>query len=166
MEIKEVTKENKELFQITYITALREGFLEFVPINMISEFNKNFDNYCDECCNNLMKMFLCYENEIPIGVIVFGKSNIEATGPKDAEIDAIYFRKFAHGKGYAKKVLEFAENQLKKEGFNKIYLWCSKENARAWKFYLKNNYTPLDRYWDDNLDGKIFHNVLFVKNIN
>lgn len=165
MQLKKVTSKNKQDFHTTYINALREGFLDFVPNKMIDNFDKNFETYFNDCKNKNVEMWICYDGDLPVGVIVFGKAQMDNAGEDDAEIDSIYFRKFAHGKGYAGSTLKFAEETLKKAGFKTILLWCSKENTRAWRFYTKNGYKPTEQIWNDNLDGKIFHNILFAKNI-
>jgi len=166
MEFKKVDLNNKKIFQDTYIKALTEGFIGFVPLNFIKEFDKTFDTYFYECFNDKnTEMWICFEEEKPIGVIVFGKSNLDNAQKQDAFLDSIYLRKNAHGKGYGKIALDFLENRLKEKGYKKIYLWCSIENQRAWKFYKKNKYIPTQQKWDDELDGKIFHNILFYKEL-
>lgn len=166
MTYKKVGLEERQKFQETYITALREGFIGFVPENFIKTFDRHFDNYFNECFNDAnMEMYICYEDEMPIGVIVFGKSHLPKAMLSDGFIDSIYFRKNYHGKGYAKEALDFMENRLKFLGYRTIYLWCSSENERAWRFYTKNNYQLTQQEWDDCLDGRIYHNFLFKKSI-
>lgn len=105
-----------------------------MPKNWIAKFNKEFDQYYNECLTNEdTEMWLCYENNEPIGVLVFGKSTIQNSLNTDAILDSIYFRKNYHGKGLAKIALNFIETKLKEKGYSRIQLWCSKENNRAWK---------------------------------
>lgn len=167
MEFKKVTLKNKATFQKVYITALTQGFDPFVPINFINNFNKNFDEHFFEIFNDKNQfLYICYEEKVPVGVIVFGKSKLEGATETDGFLNSIYFLKAYHGKGSAKQALEFLEEKLKSLNYKKVFLWCSKENKRAWKFYTKHNYTPLEnKTWNDTLDGKVFHNILFVKDI-
>lgn len=166
MNIEVVDKNNFKFFQNTYITAMRDGFLDFVPNNFINNFNENFTSYYSECYDTKKTtMWLCKENDENIGVIVFGKAQMKQAQEFDAEIDSIYFMKNYCGKGFAGRVLGMAEKLLKKQGYKRVLLWCSKENARAWRFYIKNGYLPTTDKWNDELDGKIFHNILFVKEL-
>ena len=163
MIFEKVTNENKEIFHRTYITALRQGFVGFVPENFIAKLDNEFDSFMQEMIQDNMQMYICYQESMPIGVVVFGeyKESLE----KDALLDSIYFLKEYHSKGYVTEALDFAEQILKQEGYKKVCLWCSKENERAWRFYTKHNYMPTNKEWNDELDGKIFHNILFEKEL-
>lgn len=161
MEFVKFSNENKYVFKQTYIDAFRQGFVGFTPNNFIDQFSKDFEKYLAEIKD--LEKYVCYEDSLPIGVIVFGKSQIEKTSILDAEIDAIYILKNYHKKGYGTTALNFALDTLKKQGFKNVLLWCSKENKNAWKFYEKNGFVPTSRGWDDNLDCKIFHNILLKK---
>lgn len=164
MEFVKVNKTNKEIFKQTYITALREGFVDFAPNNFINQFAADFEKYYNcEQHNHDTFMYICYNDNIPIGVIVLGKSRIKNSLPNDAEIDSIYFKKDYCGKGFAKLALDFAENYLKKLNYNRLVLWCSIQNKRAWRFYEKNGFVASQQVWDDVLDGKIFNNILLIK---
>ena len=166
MHIKKVTKNLRDVFHKTYILALTQGFNPFVPKNFIKEFDKNFDeSYKDYYNDKKSYLCLCFEQDQPIGVLVFGKSKIDGTNEDDAEIDSIYFLKKYHGLGFAKKAMEYMQKKLKEYGYSRICLWCSKENVRATKFYLKHGFVPTNKTWNDKLDGKIFHNLLYVKTI-
>ena len=166
MQFKKVTKNNKDIFHTTYIKALTEGFVDFVPKKAIANLDKNFDeSYKDYYEDKNSYLYLCVEEEKPIGVVVFGKSKIEGTQESDAELDSIYFLKEFHGKGFAQKAMQFMEKKLKQCGYQRICLWCSKENKRATRFYEKQGYQKTNKKWNDKLDGKIFHNYLYVKTI-
>lgn len=165
MEIVKLDDLNKNMFQQTYITALEEGFVDFVPKNMIKNLNNNFQSCFEEICENGWSAFLCFEADIPIGVLVFGKSNIENANTTDAILDAIYFRKDFHGKGFAQMGFNFIQRVLLEQNFEKLFLWCSIENKRAWRFYEKNGFKQTKQKWNDELDGKIFHNILLCKDL-
>ena len=167
MEIKDLKLSYKKIFKQTYVTALRQGFSDYkdIPNNFLDKFENDFDKYFDELSSNpTIQMFLCYEKDEPIGVIVCGKSNIKNALETDAIIDSIYFKKDFCGKGFAQKAFDFVQNFLINSGYKRIVLWCSLENKRAWRFYEKNNFKPTNQKWDDNLDGTIYHNILLVKN--
>lgn len=163
MEFVKFSNKNRDIFKQTYIDAFRQGFVGFTPNNFIDSFSDDFESYLNEIKS--LEKYICYENQVPIGVIVFGKSQIEDSSLLDAEIDAIYILEKYHKKGYGTAALNFAFNSLKNQGFKKVLLWCSKENERAWNFYQKNGFIPTDKKWDDTLDGKVFHNILFKRNL-
>jgi len=166
MEIIRANFENYDDYHITYITALRQGFIHFCPNNFINNFDKSFYEYFTECSQNKsIEMYICYQDSQPIGVFSIDKYIIEQTAKPQALLDSIYFLKNMHGKGYARTALDYIEGRARELGYTHIYLWCSKENERAWHFYQKNGYQPTDKKWDDILDGKTFHNILFQKEL-
>jgi len=57
-----------------------------------------------------------------------------------ANIWAIYLIEEFCGKGYGKRLLDFAVNELEREGHYEIYLWVLEDNVRARRFYEKNNF--------------------------
>lgn len=166
MELRKLNNENKDDFHKTYITALTEGFVDFVPYKWISKFDSEFNKYLEELmADETNEKLICYLDNKSIGVVIYGKSTVENAKSDDALLDSIYFKKSFYGQGFAQKALEYAENDLIDKGYKKVFLWCSKENKRAWHFYLKNGYVPTEKKWDDLLDGKTFHNILFEKDL-
>ena len=165
MRIKKVTKNNFELFHKTYIKAFYEGFDgDFVPKNFIKKFDENFLEYYSPFQKDVFK-FLCFENDEIVGVFVFSKSDVKGRYFGLGMLDSIYFLKKFHGKSYAEKALHFIHKKLKQMNYSQVVLWCSEENLRAKRFYEKNGYKKTKRLWEDNLDGKIFHNYLYIKSL-
>ena len=166
MEILPANFDNYEDYHNTYIKALTQGFVGFVPNQWINSFDKNFYEYFKNCYkDSAIEMYICYINKNPIGVICIDKYVTKDNTTPQALLDSIYFIKDMHGKGYAKTALSFAESRAKILGYNKMFLWCSKENTRAWNFYTNNGYIPTTQEWNDILDGKTFHNILFQKEL-
>lgn len=56
------------------------------------------------------------------------------------EIWRIYVAAQFQKKGIGKSLLAFAEQQAKKQGYQRIVIWAFKDNYRAVTFYLKNGY--------------------------
>ena len=137
MEIVLANYDNYKDYHQTYITALRDGFIEFTPNEWINRFDKEFYEYFRDCYKNIeIEMYICYLDNQPIGVFNIDKYKDEM-GNIYGLVDSIYFKKSFHGKGYAKLALNFIEQRLKELGYKKAVLWCSTENARAWRFYVK-----------------------------
>lgn len=97
------------------------------------------------------KIYFCFSdvsNE-PCGYILFGKyrGNEELCG----EIMQIYFYEKFKGKGFAQKLFDFAQNELKQE-YKKIYIWVLEINHRARRFYEKNGYKDSGKRRIQNCD--------------
>jgi RimJ/RimL family protein N-acetyltransferase len=76
-----------------------------------------------------------YENKI-IGLLAIHKSRDEDK-PNAGEIGGIYLIEEFWGKGYGRKMMDFAITALKNMGCNEIILWVLEDNARARRFYEK-----------------------------
>lgn len=70
------------------------------------------------------------------------------------EIVAIYFLPEYMGKGYGKELLRVAIRQLKKLGFQEIFLWVLEDNLRARRFYEKEGFSFSGNYQEDMIGGK------------
>ena len=107
------------------------------------------------------KIYLSIENDTkePCGYIMFG----EYRGNEDigGEIMAIYFYEEFRGKGYAQKLFDFAQNELKRE-YKKIYIWVLEINNRARRFYEKNGYIDSGKRRIQNCD-KPYNEMLYIK---
>ena len=162
MIIESANFDNYQDYHKTYIQALREGFVDFVPNQWIDKFDSEFFEYFgEEYKDTLTEMYICYANDVPIGTICLSHYTHPQTNQKCALLDSIYFRKSVHGLGYAKVALDFLESRARVLGYECMVLWCSIQNKRAWSFYIKNGYIPTDQEWDDVLDGHTFNNILY-----
>lgn len=56
------------------------------------------------------------------------------------EIWRIYVADQSQKKGIGKSLLDFAEQQAKKQGYKNIVIWAFKDNSRAVSFYQKSGY--------------------------
>lgn len=81
------------------------------------------------------KSIVYIENEEILGFCRLGESR---EGLEDyGEVIALYVREDIHGKGIGKKLINKAKEILKSKGYNKMILWCLKENKNARGFYEK-----------------------------
>ena len=80
---------------------------------------------------------MIFENGSSVGCVAYGKSRDKSL-PYWGEIVSIYLLPEYFGRGYGNKLLENALLDLKKYGYQNIYLWVLKENQRARHFYEKN----------------------------
>lgn len=75
------------------------------------------------------------EKEI-LGIIKFGKA--EDTSLVDTgEIYVLYVKPEEKRKGIGSKLLSFAKNELLKQGYKKMIVWCLKGNVQGSNFYKK-----------------------------
>lgn len=76
------------------------------------------------------------QDGVIIGTSGFGKSRMEEMNGF-GEIISLYFLPEFMGKGYGRLLLQAVVSELKKMGFDKVFLWVLEENHNARHFYEK-----------------------------
>jgi GNAT superfamily N-acetyltransferase len=76
-----------------------------------------------------------------IGRLIFGKCDDEDK-PNAGEIGALYLLPEFWGKGFGRKMMDFAVDELKNAGHNEIILWVLEENSRGRQFYEGYGFSP------------------------
>ena len=79
------------------------------------------------------KRFLLKEDNEPVGIIGICKSR-EEKYPNSGELCSIYLLNKAKNKGYGRLLFEKAKEELRKENFNDMIIFCLKDNPTN-KFY-------------------------------
>lgn len=81
------------------------------------------------------------------------------------EIVSIYLLPEYMGKGYGTLLLRAAVEELKKLGYQEIFLWVLEENHRARTFYEKNGFVQSDRSLEDTIGGKKLREIQYCYSI-
>lgn len=91
------------------------------------------------------KVLVYYDEDNVLGYIYYGKrkNHKEVLKDYDGEIYAIYVDVDFQKKGIGKKLIIAALNDLIND-YNKIILWCMKDNYDSLQFYEKRNFTKLE----------------------
>ena len=91
------------------------------------EFNtKSLDNYI-------------YEEEGIEGLLTFGKTE-DRDKPRAFEIWRIYVCEAARNQGIGTKLLSFAEQEARRQGFQECLIWAFEKNVSACEFYERHGY--------------------------
>ena len=106
------------------------------------------------------KNLVMVQDGIIIGTSGFGKSRMaEMNG--FGEIISLYFLPEYMGKGYGRLLLQAACSELKKMGFNQVFLWVLEENQSARCFYEKCGFVQTERCLFSNVGGKKLKEVQY-----
>ena len=142
------------------ISCWLSAYKGIVPDEYLSNMLAEKDNRAKKCKDNLINPGNCeyfcvfYKNKM-IGFLIIHKT--------DGEIWAIYLVEEFCGKGYGKKVFDFAINELRLLGHTQISLWVFEENNRARRFYEKHNFY-FDRKKREMTYGKPLVQLKYVCN--
>lgn len=154
-EAKKASKLFQETWQCTYKGILPDKFLAAIPETAWEKrFNKD-DRY------NLI--FIDDDGKIR-GVVSYGNPR-DTSMQGYAELMALYVEPNFQGHNVGKILLNAAENELKKMGYNKFYLWCLAENENAKGFYEHFGWHDATKVKFIEIAGKKYKCLLYQKKI-
>lgn len=141
MKIRQATVRDIKIISSIHASSWKIAYKGIVPQRYLDELRYDFweSAFQNWISNNILTAQLVYDNEIPVGIIAYGKSRDDKF-PEWGEIVSVYLLPSYFKKGYGQKMLEAALDDLKKKGFQYCYLWILKENHNARKFYEKNGF--------------------------
>lgn len=104
---------------------------------------------------------VCIDHGKIVGTSSFCKSRLEQFQGW-GEIVSIYLLPDYIGRGYGKSLMDAVLSELKKQGYEKVFLWVLEENTGARDFYEKYGFLPTDDILDVNIGGKALQEVRYV----
>lgn len=135
-ELKEIKKE--DLYDYMYVNTyswieaykgiMSDWFLEKTKIELeqnVKRLESKFEQ--TKIDEPDYKRFLLKENNEPIGIFGICKSR-EEKYPNSGELCNIYLLNKAKKKGYGRLLFEKAKEELKKQNFNDMVIYCIQEN--------------------------------------
>jgi len=118
-------------WQAAYKGIISDEYLDNMSVEQMTESNKQL--------LGAPGIYMCYyaacENKM-IGRLVICESRDEDK-PNAGEIAAIYLLDAYWGKGYGMAMMEFTLSELKRRGYNEVFLWVLEANIRGRQFYEK-----------------------------
>lgn len=146
-----ISRVYEESWKYAYRNIIPQSFLNSIPTG----------NWASNLDQNGRKTLIMLENNEIIGTSSFCESRFpEFKGM--GEIISIYLLPQYIGKGYGTALLRAAIDELKKSGYNEIFLWVLEENYPARKFYEKNGFIKTDKFLDDNIGGKSLREIQYL----
>lgn len=154
-EAKKASKLFQETWQCTYKDILPDDFLAAIPENA---WEKRFNR---DGRYNLI--FIDDDGKIR-GVVSYG--NPRDTEMRDyGELMALYVEPNFQRHNVGKTLLNAAENELKKMGYSKFYLWCLASNEKAKGFYEHFGWHNTTKEKLIEIAGKEYKCLLYQKKI-
>lgn len=104
---------------------------------------------------------VCIDHGKIVGTSSFCKSRLEQFQGW-GEIVSIYLLPDYIGKGHGKSLMDAVLSELKKQGYEKVFLWVLEENTRARDFYEKYGFLPTEDILNANIGGKALREIRYV----
>jgi ribosomal protein S18 acetylase RimI-like enzyme len=112
------------------------------------------------------EFYLAYLSELPIGMMSIGKSRDDDLDDHVGEVSAIYLMSDYWGKGYGRRMMDFAVNRLKNQSYQAVTLWVLEDNHRARTFYEKFGYVFDGKKEEVDIGGKLLTELRYTFKIN
>ena len=124
-----------------YALSRKYAYKGIVPQKYLDELKFDFlvPYFQTWISENSLKASILYVDNIPVGCVTYRNSRDEHLSDW-GEIPSIYLHPDYYHKGYGEKLLTYALDKLRIDGYVKCYLWVLSENANAIKFYEKNGF--------------------------
>ncbi len=107
-----------------------------------------------------LKTLVCVEDGKLVGVSSFCPSRLERLSGW-GEVVSIYLLPSCIGRGYGKCLMEATLSELKKLGYEEVFLWVLEENHRARGFYERLGFLPTGDVMEDTIGGKPLREVRY-----
>ncbi len=160
MEIRHIT-DNDDRYAISriYEESWKYAYKDIIPKSYLDSIPKG--RWADAIEKPGMHSLIMLKGDEIIGTSSYCKSRLsdmEGCG----EIVSIYLLPEYIGIGCGRELFKATIDELKKLGFNDIFLWVLEENHRARQFYEKTGFTLSGKYLEDNIGGKDLIEVQYV----
>lgn len=159
MEIRYITKSDdrfviskvyEESWKYAYKDILSQDYLDSIPEGQ----------WASHIEQENRKNLVMVQDGIIIGTSGFGKSRM-AEMDGFGEIISLYFLPEYMGKGYGRLLLQAVVSELKKMGFDKVFLWVLEKNRNARHFYEKCGFVQMERCLFSDIGGKELKEVQY-----
>lgn len=145
-----ISKVYEESWKYAYKGIVPQDYLDSIPEGQWASHIEQADR----------KNLVMVQDGIIIGTSGFGKSRMaEMSG--FGEIISLYVLPRYMGKGYGRLLLQAAVSELKKMGFNQVFLWVLEENQNARCFYEKCGFAQTERCLFSDVGGKKLKEVQY-----
>lgn len=162
MEIRYMSSTDDKLsISKIYAESWKYAYRGMIPQDYLDSISEG--QWVSYLSNPDRKTLLCLENDIMIGTSSFSNSRSEQFEGW-GEIISIYLLPEYIGKGYGKQLIEFAVLELKKLGYDNIFLWVLEENSKARRFYEKAGFISTDDYINARVGGKEVKEIRYIYN--
>lgn len=149
-----ISKIYEESWKCAYKGIIPQQYLDSIPAG----------RWAAKADNPTQKTLLCIDDGKMVGTSSFCKSRFEQFCDW-GEVVSIYFLPEYMGKGYGKILMESVVAELKRQGYENIFLWVLEENIRARHFYEQFGFTLTDDFMEDQIGGKDLREVRYIYSV-
>lgn len=150
-DIYEISNVYVQSWKSAYKGIIPQSYLDNIPVGYWTDRIRQDGRYT----------LVAVEHNRIIGISSFSKSRFSKC-EDCGEIISIYFLPEYTGKGYGGLLLDIATEELKKLGYNCIFLWVLEDNHKARYFYEKKGFVLSGEEILVNIGGKDLKEIMYV----
>lgn len=163
MEIRYIMPaDNRIAISNVYEQSWKYAYRDIIPQDYLNSIPEG--QWTSTLDNQDRNTLICIDNDKIIGTSSFGKPRFEQF-QNYGEIISIYLLPDYIGKGYGKILMKAVLSELKKQGYENIFLWVLEENKRARNFYEQYGFLATDDFLNDNIGGKNLREIRYIYKI-
>ncbi len=163
MEIRYITKsDDRSVISKVYEESWKYAYKNIVPQDYLDHIPEG--QWASHIEQEDRRNLVVVQDGMIIGTSGFGKSRM-AEMDGYGEIISIYFLPEYMGKGYGRLLLQAVVGELRKMGFDKVFLWVLEENEVARRFYEKCGFVQTERCLISDIGGKELREVQYCCSI-
>lgn len=130
-DAKEIAEIIVSSWKITYRGIISDDFLDNMSVEkMTNRWEENIKSP-----NESNNIYVYEEENKVLAIMRFGK--VDNMQSKNGEIHVLYVKPDLKRNGIGTKLVNYAKQNLLKQGYKKMEIWCAKGNEPSIKFYEK-----------------------------
>lgn len=138
--IRNASIDDAEILGLIYSQSYQAAFKGIIPDNILENVfspERRTDGLMKELSKGTPVNAILFYEDIPVGLLTYGKPKDEDLDDSLIEIWRIYLLPIYWGQNVGSDLLDWGIKEIQDKGYKKIILWVLEENSRARKFYEK-----------------------------
>lgn len=163
MNVRKATVDDVKNISRIYALSWKTAYVGIVPKDFLDAIDDDrwVIKFRKDIGDGTLSALMVYDGDTPVGCAAFGSSRDEKM--RDwGEIVSIYLHPDYFGKGYGEALLKETVAALKQQGYERIYLWVLRDNARARRFYEKHGFVSRGEESTLEIMGETLVDVRYV----
>jgi len=160
MEVRYITPaDDRMMISKVYEESWKSAYKGIIPQDYLDSIPEG--HWAPNLDQQSWKTLVCIDQNKIVGTSSFGQSRFEQLQGW-GEISSIYLLPDYIGKGYGKILMGTALSELKRQGFETVFLWVLEENRRARDFYERYGFLQTGGFSDAPIGGKNLREVRYI----
>lgn len=163
MNIRKATVDDVKDISRIYALSWKAAYAGIVPQDFLDAIDDDrwVHKFRQDIGDGTLIALMIYDGDAPVGCAAFGAARDEKM-PGWGEIVSIYLHPDYFGKGFGEALLRETVAALRERGFEHVYLWVLRDNARARRFYEKHGFEPSGDVSTIEIMGETLVDVCYV----